>query len=91
LILLIIVCIISILAILIFILLDVFVLFIYLLMNVTNSLLSLLNVPLWVIVFHTNVMFTMIIALTNFVGVGKLSDYPLPKTHRTAFDRLLYI
>jgi len=36
-------------------------------MNVTNSLFSLLNVSLWVIVFHTKVMFAMILVLTNFV------------------------
>jgi hypothetical protein len=36
-------------------------------MKVTNSLLSLLNVPLWVKVFPTKVMFAMILVLTNFI------------------------
>ena len=36
-------------------------------MNITNSLFSLLNVPLWVIVFPTKVMFAMILVLTNFI------------------------
>jgi hypothetical protein len=36
-------------------------------MNVINFLFSLLNVPLWVIVFLTKVMFAMILVLTNVV------------------------
>jgi hypothetical protein len=36
-------------------------------MNVINFLLSLLNVPLWVIVFLTKVMFALILVLTNVV------------------------
>jgi hypothetical protein len=33
----------------------------------SQTLLILLNVPLWVIVFPTKVMFAMILVLTNFV------------------------
>jgi hypothetical protein len=36
-------------------------------MNITNFMLNLLYVPLWVIVFPTKVMFSRILILTNFV------------------------
>jgi len=58
---------INILAILTCIRLVVFVLFICLLINATNCLLNLLDALIWVIVFLTKVMFTIIHALIDFV------------------------